>query len=321
MRDLDTGRPLAEIRPHILAANAYLGAFPLAEALATGAHVVIGGRYADPALAMAPMIHRYGWTESDHDRLAAGAVAGHIIECGTQSTGGNSQVDWQTIPDMAGIGYPIVEVEADGSFSVTKHPAAGGRVTTDVVKEQLLYEIGDPRNFITPDCTADFTTIRLRQDGPDRVRVSGIQGGARPDCLKLSVSYAAGWKAVGTLVYCWPGALAKARAADRIVRERLASLGLQFDAVHTEYFGVNACHGTIAPPNPDPPEVELRIGVRGQNKAHVERFTREMIPLVLSGPPAATGYGEGRPKVREVVAYWGALVPRHEIRTAVEVIE
>ena len=321
MRDLDTGRPLAAIAGRVLAANAYLGAFPLAEALDTGADVVVGGRYADPALAMAAMIHRFGWRDTDWDWLAGGAVAGHIIECGTQATGGNCQVDWRSIPDLANIGYPIVDVEPDGSFAVTKHPGTGGAVTVAGVKEQLVYEIGDPAAFTTPDVIADFTTIRLAQDGPGRVRVSGVRGAPRPENLKLSISYHAGWKAVGTLVYTWPDALEKAQAADRIVRERLGQMGLKFEAVHSEYFGVNACLGHLAPPNPDPPEVQLRIGVRGGNRAHVERFTREMVPLVLSGPPGATGYGEGRPRVREVVAYWSALLPREELQPRVEVLE
>ena len=320
LRDIDTGRPLGEIRDRVLSANAYIGAFPLAEALATGARVVISGRAADAALALAPMVHRFGWRETDWDRLAAGVVAGHIVECGTQATGGNSQVDWKTIPNMAGIGYPILEAQPDGTFAVTKHAGTGGRVNSHTVKEQLVYEIGDPRRYATPDCVADFTSIRVEDAGPDRVRVTGARGGPRPEMLKLSVSYAAGWKAVGTLVYSWPEALQKARCADAIVRERLARLGLEFDEIHTEFFGVNACHGPAAPPVADPAEVQLRIGVRGPKRDHVERFTREVAPLVLSGPPGATGYGE-RPKVREVVAYFGALLPREEIRTRVEVIE
>jgi hypothetical protein len=222
---------------------------------------------------------------------------------------------------MADIGYPIVEAEPDGTFVVTKHSAAGGRVTTHSVKEQLLYELGDPKNYITPDCVADFTSIQLAADGPDRVRVTGIRGGARPPSLKLSISYSNGWKAIGTLVYSWPQAVEKAHAADRIVRERLERLGLRFDEIYTEYFGVNACHGPAAPPNPDPPEVQIRIGVRGQDKKAVDRFTRELIPLVLNGPPGATGFGEGRPAVREIVAYWPALIPREEIVTRVEVVE
>jgi hypothetical protein len=304
----------------VLSANAYIGAFPLAEALATGAQVVIAGRCTDTALTLAPMIHRFGWDEQDWDKLAAGTIAGHIVECGAQSTGGNSQVDWQNIPDMANIGYPIIEAELDGSFTITKHPATGGRVHSDIVKEQLLYELGDPRNYITPDCVADFTTIRLKDVGKNRVRVSEIRGRARPALLKLSISYANGWKAIGTLVYSWPQAFEKAQAADRIVRERLAGLGLAFEEIHTEFLGVNACHGPIAPPTADPAEVQLRIGVRGQNKQAVERFTRELIPLVLNGPPAATGFGEGKPPVREIVAYWPALLPREEIETSVSLL-
>jgi hypothetical protein len=321
MRDMETGEPLSQIRHRIQSANAYIGAFPLAEALATGANVVIAGRSTDTALALAPMIHRFGWKADEFDKLAAGTIAGHIIECGAQCTGGNCQVDWQHIPNLANIGYPIVEAEPDGTFIVTKHPGTGGRVCVASVKEQLLYELGDPKNYITPDCIADFTSIQLSGDGPDRVRVSGVRGGPRPPTLKLSLSYANGWKAIGTLVYSWPQALEKARAADRIVRERLERLGLRFEEIYTEYFGVNACQGAAAPPNPDPPEVQLRIGVRGQDRKAVDRFTRELIPLVLNGPPGATGFGEGRPAVREIVAYWPALIPREEIVTRIEVVE
>jgi hypothetical protein len=321
MRDMDTGEPITAIRARIQSANAYIGAFPLAEALATGADVVIAGRSTDTALTLAPMVHCFGWGAEDYDKLAAGTIAGHIIECGAQCSGGNCQVDWRHIPDMANIGYPIVEAEPDGSFTVTKHAGTGGRVSADTVKEQLLYELGDPKSYITPDCVADFTSIRLTDSGPDRVRVSGIRGGPRPPSLKLSISYANGWKAIGTLVYSWPQAVAKARAADAIVRERLRALGLSFEEIYTEFLGVDACHGPAASPNPDPPEVQVRIGVRGQDRKAVDRFTRELIPLVLNGPPGATGFGEGRPAVREIVAYWSALVPREEIQTRVEVID
>ena len=321
MRDMDTGEPLSSIRGRILSANAYIGAFPLAEALATGADVVIAGRSTDTALTLAPMIQRFGWRDDEYDKLAAGTIAGHIVECGAQCSGGNCQVDWHSIPDMANIGYPIVEAEPDGSFCITKHSAAGGRVSSHTVKEQLLYELGDPARYITPDCVADFTSIRLADAGQDRVRITGIRGGPRPPSLKLSIAYAAGWKAIGTLVYSWPQALEKARAADAVVRARLAQLGLAFDEIYTEFFGVNACHGPAAPPNPDPPEVQLRIGARGPDRKAVERFTRELIPLVLNGPPGATGFGEGRPAVREIVAYWSALVPREEISTSVSLVE
>jgi hypothetical protein len=319
--DLDSGAPMDSIRPRILSANVYLGAFPLVEALETGAQVVIAGRSTDTALTLAPMIHEFGWPENDWDKLAAGTIAGHIIECGAQTTGGNCQVDWQSIPDLANIGFPIIQAYPDASFHVTKHEGTGGRVTSAIVKEQLLYELGDPAHYITPDCVADFTTIELRDDGADRVLVSGIRGRPKPPTLKTSITYTAGWKAVGTLVYSWPDAIEKARAAERIVRQRLQSLGLRFDEIHTELLGVDACHGPAAAPNGDPPEVQIRIGVRGPDRDAVDRFTRELIPLVLNGPPTATGFGEGRPPVREVVAYWSSLLPRDEIRTRVEVFE
>ncbi|MDX1979163.1 MAG: acyclic terpene utilization AtuA family protein [Bryobacteraceae bacterium] len=321
LANMETGEPLSAIRDRILSANAYIGAFPVAEALSTGADVVIAGRCTDTALTLAPMIHRYGWKQDDWDLLAAGTIAGHIVECGAQCTGGNCQVNWRDIPDMANIGYPIVEAEPDGVFTITKHPGTGGRVTSDVIKEQLLYELGDPENYITPDCVADFTTIHLDDCSPDRVRVSKIRGGPRPPMLKISISYAWGYKAIGTLVYSWPEALEKARAADQIVRQRLTQLGLTFDEIYTEYLGVNACHGRAAAPVTDPPEVQLRIGVRGEDRKAVDRFTRELIPLVLNGPPTATGFGDGRPPVREVVAYWPALLARQEIVTRVEVVE
>lgn len=321
MKNMDTGEPLSSIRNRIMSANAYIGAFPVAEALATGADVIIAGRCTDTALTLAPMIHSFGWQPDQYDLLAAGTIAGHIIECGAQCTGGNCQVNWQDIPDFANIGYPIVEAEPDGSFVVTKHAGTGGRVSGDIVKEQLLYELGDPKNYITPDCTADFTSIRLEDAGPDRVRISGIRGGPLPEMLKLSISYEWGYKAIGTLVYSWPQALQKAQAADRIVRQRLAGLGLHFDEIYTEFFGVNACHGPAAPPNADPPEMQLRIGVRGPDRKAIDRFTRELIPLVLNGPPTGTGFGDGKPAVREVVAYWPALLPRSEIVTRVELVE
>ena len=194
---------------------------PIVEALRLGADVVVTGRSTDTALTYAPMIHAFGWAEDDWDRIAHGIVAGHINECGAQTTGGNCLVDWRTIPDLADVGYPIVEASPEGPFILTKHPGTGGRVTAAVVKEQIVYEMGNPVEYITPDGIADFTTIRLEEAGPDRVRVSGVRGRPRTDRLKVSIAYSAGYKAVGTLVYAWPDALDKARAADRVLRERL----------------------------------------------------------------------------------------------------
>jgi len=320
LRDLDTGRPLADIRDRVLSANAYLGMTPIVEALRRGAQVVITGRVTDTGLTLGPLFHEFGWDVHDWDKVAAGTVAGHIIECGAQSSGGNLLKNWRSVKGLENPGFPIIEALADGSFVVTKHPGTGGIVSVASVTEQLVYEMGDPASYITPDGVADFTTIRLEQVGQDRVRVSGIRGRERTDKLKVSIAYFYGYKAVGTLVYSWPEAYDKARAADRILRARLEDLGLEFERVLTEFVGVDATHGPLAgPPDPDAPEVQLRIGVRGRDRAAVERFTREIAPLVLTGPPSVTGFAGGRPEVQEVVAYWPALIDRTEIEPGVKV--
>src|SRR5690606_32694329 len=221
---------------------------------------------------------------------------------------------WESVPDLANVGFPIIEAYPDGTFYVTKHPGTGGRINRATVTEQLLYELGDPREYITPDVIADFTTIRLEDAGPDRVRVHGVRGRAPTDKLKVSISYHAGYKAVGTLVYGWPDPVKKAQAADRILRQRLDRLGLRFDEIRTEFVGWNATHGPLAgPPPPDLSEVELRVAVRSTDRAAVERFTREIAPLVLTGPPTVTGFAGGRPRVQDIVAFWPALIDRREI--------
>lgn len=322
--NMETGASLATIRDSVQSANVYIGAGPIVEALRRGADVVVTGRSTDTALTYAPMMHEFGWAPDDHDRLAAGVVAGHINECGAQCTGGNCMIEWWSLPDMARVGFPIIEAHPTGDFVVTKHAGSGGRVTPPVVAEQIVYEMGDPTTYITPDVIADFTTIRLVDDGTDRVRVVGIRGRPATDFLKVSVSYSAGYKAVGTLVYAWPDAAAKARAADRILRERLDRLGLSFDEVRTELVGWDSTHGHLAgEPPPDLPEVQLRLGVRGADRAAVERFTREIAPLVLTGPPSVTGFAGGRPRVQEIVAYWPALVAKAAVMPflTVDVVE
>jgi hypothetical protein len=305
----------------VLSANAYIGSDPTVEALTRGAQVVITGRSTDTALTMAPIRFEYKWSGTDYDRMAAGIVAGHIIECGAQCSGGNCLYDWRNIPDLANVGYPIVDAYEDGSFVVTKHPGTGGRVSVQTVSEQLVYEMGDPHAYITPDVIAAFTSIRIEDAGPDRVRVYGIRGSAPTDKLKVSIAYRAGFKAVGTLVYAWPDALDKARMADRILRERLDRLGLRFDEILTEFVGVSATHGRLAGDSgADAPEVTLRVGVRSDDRASVERFTRELAPLVLNGPPSVTGFAGGRPKVEEIVAYWPALIDKTVVQTHVEVV-
>jgi hypothetical protein len=320
LRNMETEEPLSTVLDRVQSANAYIGARPIVTALERGADVVITGRSTDTALTYAPMIHEFGWSLCDEDRVAAGIVAGHINECGAQASGGNAMIGWRDIPALARVGYPIIEAYPDGSFVVTKHAGTGGRITPATVKEQLLYEMGDPRRYITPDGVADFTTIRLEDDGEDRVRVHDVRGDDATDMLKVSISYSAGWKAVGTLVYVWPDAVEKAQAADRILRERLDRLGLRFDEVLTEFVGWNAAHGPLAgEPPADLPEVTVRWGVRGPDRDAVERFTKELAPLVLAGPPSVTGFAGGRPRVQEIMAYWPALIPKTEIEPGLRI--
>jgi Acyclic terpene utilisation family protein AtuA len=322
LRNMDTGAALSSVRDKIQSANVYLGAGPMVEALNRGAQIVITGRATDTGLTLAPLMHEFGWAPDDWNKLAAGTIAGHIIECGAQCSGGNCQYEWRSVPSLADVGFPIVEASPDGTFVITKHERTGGWVTIPSVKEQLVYEMGDPHAYITPDCVADFTTVRLEYEGRDRVRVFGIEGRPATETFKVSISYSAGYKAVGTLVYSWPEAYDKAQAADRILRARLDRLGLKFDQILTEFVGVNATHGPLAGrPSPDLPEVQLRVGVRGEDRSAVERFTKEIAPLVLTGPPGVTGFAGGRPKVEEIVAYWPALIAKSEINPSVSVLD
>jgi hypothetical protein len=320
--NMETGEPLSAVRDRVQSANVYLGAEPLVEALKGGAQIVVGGRLTDTGLTLAPLAYEFDWSFGDWDKIAAGTIAGHIIECGAQASGGNCQYDWQNIPDLANVGFPIVEAKANGEFVVTKHKGTGGRVNVQSVKEQLLYEMGDPKLYITPDVIANFSSIQLADDGENRVGVYGINGAPKTDFYKVSIAYSSGWKAVGTLVYAFPDAYEKAKAADKILRARLERLGLKFDVILTEFVGVNATHGHLAgEPRPDIPEVQLRVGVRGQSKADVERFTKELAPLILTGPPAVTGFAGGRPKVEEIMAYFPALIPKSRIETKVDIVE
>jgi hypothetical protein len=318
-QNLDTGKLLSTVRPAVQAASAYLGMKPVVDALDQGADIVISGRLADPVLALGPIFHEFRWKADDVDKVAAGIVAGHIIECGAQSSGGNLMADWRKVRDLANVGFPIVEVTDNGSFVVTKHPGTGGVVNLASVTEQLVYEIGDPKRYVNADGVADFTSIQLAQRGRDRVQVSGIRGAPKTPFYKVSIAYHYGYKAIGTLVYSWPDAYDKARVADRIIRERLRDQGLSFEKIHTEFVGYDATHGRLAgPPDPEMSEVQLRIGVRARDRPPVERFTREVAPLVLTGPPGVTGYGS-KPDVKEIVAFWPALIPREEIDPFVKV--
>jgi hypothetical protein len=323
LRHMETGEPLAPVRDRMVSANAYLGAGPIVEALEQGANVVITGRTTDTGLTLAPMIWEFGWDRDDWDKMAAGTVAGHILECGAQSSGGNF-TDWDTVPDMARIGFPIVEARPDGTFTVTKHDGTGGLVSTATVAEQLLYEIGDPKDYITPDCIADFTSIHLDADGEHRVRVHGIAGEPDTEFYKVSAAYSDGWKASSTLVYAWPDAAKKARAAAQILKERLDALGLEFDEYRSELIGLNALSEDdtrSADREAELDEVMLRVSVRSQDREAVVQFGREIAPLILTGPSAVTGFAGGRPKPSEVIAYWPALVPKSRVHPEVSVVQ
>ena len=319
LRNMETGAPLSDIRDRVYSANAYIGMAPIIEALRKGADVVVTGRSTDTALTYGPLVHEFGWAEDDWDRIAAGVVAGHINECGAQAAGGNTLFDWEAV-DLATPGYPIIEAREDGSFVVTKHAGLGGRVTWATVTEQLVYEMGDPADYITPDCVADFGTVRVTDLGGDRVRVSGVTGGPRTDLLKVSIAYHAGFKATGSLTYAGPDALAKARRADEVLRARLDRARLEFEEIRTEFIGAGACLGLEPGPSAgELPEVGLRVGVRAPDRASVESFTREIAPLILAGPPTVTGFAGGRPRVQEVMAYWPALVDRTAVETELRV--
>ncbi|HEV2104691.1 MAG TPA: acyclic terpene utilization AtuA family protein, partial [Candidatus Eisenbacteria bacterium] len=296
--NMDDGTPFTSIRDRVSSANAYYGAWPVVAALDTGARIVVTGRCTDTGITLAPMLHAFRWAPDDWDRLAAGIVAGHIVECGAQSTGGNF-TDWRRVPRFADIGYPVLEVHADGSFVVTKHPGTGGAVSVRTVKEQLVYEMGDPRSYVTPDVVADFASIRLEQAGRDRVRVWGVRGRPAPGSLKVSAAYADGWKASGSLIISAPDAVAKADAFAALFWRRL---GLAFEATLTERVGRSACWGPLAPVA-EPPEVLLRLGVRDPDRAKIEAFARMVPAVILSGPPGVAVTG-GRPQPQEVVAYW-----------------
>jgi hypothetical protein len=312
---MDSGDWLCRVAHNkVLSANVYLGARPVAQALDEGAQIVLAGRITDTSLALGPLVHEFGWRADDWDRLAAGTVAGHIIECGAQCTGGNF-TRWWEVPDLWDVGYPLVECEADGSFVVTKHPGTGGLVSVATVSEQLVYEMGDPRRYITPDCVADFTSARLEGAGMNRVRVSGVRGGQATPTYKVSASFHEGYKATGQLVVAGPRAVEKARLAAEIVWKRLEKAGVRFREEDRlmELVGTGVCQPGIAPAPAEPPEVVLRLGVRGKDREDVARFGMELAPLITAGPPGVTGFAGGRPKPQEVVAFWPALIEKDQV--------
>ena len=319
-KNMDTGEPLAPFLEQVRSANVYIGAEPIVEALKQGADIVITGRATDPSVVVAPLVYEFGWDPNNFDLLAAATIAGHIVECGAQCTGGNF-IDWRKIPDMAKIGYPVVEAFPDGSFVVTKHDNTGGLVNVQTVTSQLVYEMGDPKRYITPDCIADFSSVQLEQEGPNRVRCSGIKGAPATPTLKVSISYHEGFKIVGQLTIAGPDAVDKARLCAEIVFDRLKLDGIDFSADErfVEIVGTNVCHAGIMSAPAEPAEVVLRIGARGPDRNKLDRLGMEIVPLVTSGPPGVTGFAGGRPKATDVISYWPALIDRRKVKTTVSV--
>jgi len=303
LSNMDDGRSFGDIVDRVSSANAYLGAAPVVRALEEGAQFIVTGRVTDTGITLAPMIHRFGWATDDWDRLAAGIIAGHILECGAQSTGGNF-TDWTTVDSFHDVGYPVIEMDADGSFVVTKHQGTGGLVNAATVKEQLVYEMGDPSAYLTPDVVVDFGSIVVEDVGQDRVRVSGIRGAAPTDLLKVSVSYSDGYKASGGVIVSGPDAVAKGEMFGEILWGRLP----EYEDTLTEYVGASATWGPLSP-SQESNEIMARFGVRDQDRSKIREFAKMVPALVLSGPPGVGVIG-GRPPVQEVVAYWPCLIPR-----------
>lgn len=317
--NLDTGEALAAVRPRVVSTNAYLGARPIVDALRRGAAVVITGRVADASLAVAPAMHEFNWSWDDWDRLSAATVAGHLIECGAQATGG-LWINWQQALDLAHVGYPLVEMEESGEFVITKPEQTGGAVNFETVSEQLLYEVGDPAAYLTPDVVADFTSVQLSEVGKDLVRVTGAKGKPATDSYKTSIAYRDGWAASGTLLIFGPSAPDKAQRCGEMMLERLRRAGAEPQQHYIECLGAGACVPGVIAATAAPPEVVLRVAVRDSRRAVVERFTKEFAPLVTSGPPGVTGYTTGRPAVREVFAYWPALIAKSAVNPVWEML-
>jgi hypothetical protein len=319
LNHLDSGEPLASIRDRVVSANAYLGAKPIVDALKGGASVVITGRVADASLTVGPAAFEFGWgfAPTDLDRLASATVAGHLIECGAQASGGlwiNADYDTR----LAQVGYPIAEIAEDGSLTISKPHGSGGTVNMETVSEQLLYEVADPANYLTPDVAADFTSVTLKETDRDVVSVSPARANGATDSYKVSIAYRDGYMAAGTLLIAGPNAESKARRSGAIILEKLRQAGVWFADSHIEALGAGDCNRGVVKSTGEPAEVVLRVAVRDANRAHVERFTKEFAPLVTSGYAGTTGYTTGRPPVREVFAYWPALIAKSALTPHVE---
>jgi len=315
----ETGRPLRELGDRLVSANAYLGAEPIVAALEAGAQVVVGGRFADPSLALAALRHAFGWGAADWDLLGAGICVGHLTECGPQVTGGYfADPGRKDVPDPAAIGYPIAECYADGTAVITKLPGTGGRISAATCTEQLLYEIHDPAAYLTPDVSADFSGVRFAEDGPDRVRVAGARGRPAPASLKVTVGYRDGYVGEGQISYGGSGCLARARQAAAIVRARLEALGVRPREVKVDFIGVDSLFGPAQAAEREPNEVRLRVAARTDTREEAEAVGMEVEGLWVGGP---YGGGGAARAVREVVAAGSVYLPREAVKPEITILE
>jgi hypothetical protein len=319
---LDSGADIAAVRERLVFANAYLGARPIADALAAGADIVLTGRVADAALFLGPLVHEFGWAWDDWDRLAQGLTVGHLLECSGQGSGGNfgSAGDWATIPDLSHIGYPIAEVREDGVAVITKAPGTGGRVDFDTVRQQLLYEVHDPRRYLSPDVVLDMGRLRLTDLGADRVEVRGARGLPRPETLKVVAGYEDGWMGSTVVGFCWPDAWRKAEATAAMVRRALEEQSMAVDDFHVEYLGLDTFLGPHADRSrlEELNEVWLRVAIRTRDRRVADGLGRQFPWLALSGPPYMGGFHGVTPASR-LLGLWPALVPREEVERQVRV--
>lgn len=320
LTNLDTGEPLTNLKSVVVSVNAYLGARPIADALAAGARIVITGRVADASLTVGPAMQAFGWQWDDWNKLAAASVAGHLIECGAQVTGGYS-VDWNQY-ELSDVGYPIAELSPAGDTVITKPAGSGGAVTCRTVTEQLVYEIGDPRHYLTPDVDCDFTTVEVTQAGTNRVAVRGATGRAATDSYKVSLAYRDGFMASGQLLVYGPDCREKAQACGELILARVRQAGFELDRTNIEILGCGAAvPGAWFWRKYQPPgEVILRVTAHDPRREAVERFTKEFAPLITSGPAGLAGYASGRPAVRPVFAYWPTLVPKSLVQANFNVL-
>lgn len=316
--DIQTGKPFTkEIEEKLLFANAYLGAEPLVEALRQGADIVISGRTTDTAQFLAPLIYEFNWNYNDWDRLASGIFMGHLLECSAQSTGGNFSADWESIDDYENIGYPIAEVMENGEFILTKVEESGGLVNEQTIKEQMLYEIHDPANYITPDVVMDITNVKLEEIEPNVVKITGVKGKERPNELKVVAGYEDGYMGQVIVGYSWPNALEKAKKAEQIIYRLIEKKNISYDKIHVDYVGYNSLHGPLSHEVADPNEIYLRMAVKTDNKQKADNFFRLFPPLALNGPPTMSLLGNI--PTRQMLGMWSCYVPRELVENHVEI--